>query len=648
MRKLFYLLLAMPLVFAACEDPEQGVDQPADKEYAAELTLTSEATLEFEAEGGEGVITYTAQMVEVTRESPAPQPEVEATCEADWVTDLAVAENITFTVVANEADARETKVVVTYGDKSFEVAVKQAAKQNEEPEPEPEDGVKFVATYLQGDYYGDEYSPGVGNYFVYLSDLGIDEEGYASAGGTYYRVDLYGPMFEGEGEVALPVGTYNFDANDTMAEWTIGNYYSAYIVFDENGNCTTGESGAHFTAATLVVTETGLTLTATIDGQEHTVTYEGKGDFIDYTAEVAPSEFEANYAYAVYYGDQYSPGAADNFFFFLSDLGLDAEGYEVANGQYFRFDIYSELVDTTNGITLPDGTYTLDVNDTCAPGTFGYSYSLYYAIDEYGEDYSAAYYINAGTLTKTGNKITAEVSVGSTNYSIEYEGDITIYDGRETEEDPETPVDPEDPENPTPGEGYSTLTSDVELNITNASYALEYYGDYFSADTDNWMLYIYEDTVTMNGAFIMLDFLCDPYADNIAGTYVADDGDYTYSQYTYFPGYVDGDDMYGVWYTEMVEGVDITALAPVTDGEIKIERTDAGYTITFDCVDDAGYKITGTIVANPIDYSAMALSATKATKKSVKKSSNKSVSIEKTKIEPMSKAVAKSATLSIR
>ena len=136
MRKLFYLLLAMPLVFAACEDPEQGVDQPADKEYAAELTLTSEATLEFEAEGGEGVITYIAQMVEVTRESPAPQPEVEATCEADWVTNLAVAENITFTVVANEADARETKVVVTYSDKSFEVAVKQAAKQNEEPDPE--------------------------------------------------------------------------------------------------------------------------------------------------------------------------------------------------------------------------------------------------------------------------------------------------------------------------------------------------------------------------------------------------------------------------------------------------------------------------------------------------------------------------------
>ncbi|MBE6202498.1 MAG: hypothetical protein E7135_02425 [Rikenellaceae bacterium] len=638
-RNLFYMLLALPLVFAACE-PEPAPQPEPEKEYAAELTLTSEATLEFPAEGGEGVITYTAKMVEVTRESPVPQPEVEATCEADWVTDLVVAENITFKVVANEAEARETKVVVTYGDKSFEVAVKQAAKQNEEPEPE--DGVKFEASYLQGYYYGDQYSPGVGNYYVYLSDLGLDEEGSAYAGGTYYRLDLYGPLFEGDGEVSLPVGTYNFDANDTMVEWTIGNYYSAYIVFDENGYCTTGETGAPYTAATLVVTESGLTFTATINGEEHTVSYEGKGEFVDYTAEAGPAEFTANYAYAVYYGDQYSEGTADNFFFFLSDLGLDEEGYEVANGQYFRFDLYSELVDTTNGITLPDGTYTLDVNDSCAPGTFGYYYSLYYAVDEYGYDYSAAYYITSGTLTKAGNKITAEVTAGGNTYNIEYEGDITIFDGRDTEEEPVDP-DPEDPDQPTPGESYSTLTGDVELNITNASYALEYYGDYFSADTDNWMLYIYEDTVTMDGAFIMLDFLCDPYADNIAGTYVADNGDSTYEQYTYFPGYVDGDDMYGVWYTEMVEGVDVTAMAPITDGEIKIEYVDGGYTITFDCVDDAGHKITGTVVANPIDYSASALSAQPA-----KRTSHKVVAMDKNKIEATNTTATKSTTLRVR
>lgn len=125
MKKLFYLLLALPLVFAACEQTEEPKPQ-IEKE--AVLTLTSNATMDFTAEGGKGVITYTAEMKEVTRE--AAPATVEATCEADWVTDLVVAENITFTVAANEGEARETKIVATFADKSFEVAVKQAKKED--------------------------------------------------------------------------------------------------------------------------------------------------------------------------------------------------------------------------------------------------------------------------------------------------------------------------------------------------------------------------------------------------------------------------------------------------------------------------------------------------------------------------------------
>ena len=130
-KNLLPLLLALPLFFVACE-PDKPVDPTPDKEYAAELTLTSEAEMNFDATGGEGEITYTAEMVEVTREWI---PQVEATCEADWLAINGVAEKITFTVAANEAEARDTKVVVTYGDKSFEVAVKQAAK-GEGPKPE--------------------------------------------------------------------------------------------------------------------------------------------------------------------------------------------------------------------------------------------------------------------------------------------------------------------------------------------------------------------------------------------------------------------------------------------------------------------------------------------------------------------------------
>ena len=124
MKKLFYLLLALPLAFAACDDPEPGTDKPVEKTPVLKVT---ETTLNFEAKGGAGVINYSV-------ENAVEGTEVEATCEADWVTDLTVAETITFNVAANDGEAREATVVVTYGELSKSVAVKQAAK-GEEPKP---------------------------------------------------------------------------------------------------------------------------------------------------------------------------------------------------------------------------------------------------------------------------------------------------------------------------------------------------------------------------------------------------------------------------------------------------------------------------------------------------------------------------------
>ena len=70
MKKLFYLLLALPLAFVACEEPEQGVDDPV-KDPVLNVT---ETTLDFDAEGGAGVINYSVEnAVEgtETRQNPA-------------------------------------------------------------------------------------------------------------------------------------------------------------------------------------------------------------------------------------------------------------------------------------------------------------------------------------------------------------------------------------------------------------------------------------------------------------------------------------------------------------------------------------------------------------------------------------------------
>ena len=124
LKNLFYLLLAAPLAFAACEETPEPEPQPEPQPEVKEpkLTLTSDATMEFAAIGGEGVITYTL-------ENAVEGTELTATCEAEWVANVTAGETVTFVVDENEAtEARETKVVVAYGELSFEVAVKQAAK----------------------------------------------------------------------------------------------------------------------------------------------------------------------------------------------------------------------------------------------------------------------------------------------------------------------------------------------------------------------------------------------------------------------------------------------------------------------------------------------------------------------------------------
>lgn len=118
LKNLFYLLLALPLAFASCSDILGDEKEPAK---TPNLTVTSSLTVEFEAEGGSGIITYTLEN--------APEgAQVSATCEADWVSDLTVGAMITYKVSKNDGDARDTKIVVSYEQQVVEVSLTQAAK----------------------------------------------------------------------------------------------------------------------------------------------------------------------------------------------------------------------------------------------------------------------------------------------------------------------------------------------------------------------------------------------------------------------------------------------------------------------------------------------------------------------------------------
>ena len=126
------MLAICTMAFVACENnaPDTPNTPDTPKEYA--LELTSDAVMEFPAEGGEGLIAW--KLNEVTRSSivAAPSPNLcgyrpipTFTTAAEWIT--LYAEDLgAFAVSENEGEAREAVITVTYGEQVETVTIKQA------------------------------------------------------------------------------------------------------------------------------------------------------------------------------------------------------------------------------------------------------------------------------------------------------------------------------------------------------------------------------------------------------------------------------------------------------------------------------------------------------------------------------------------
>ncbi len=678
-KNLLSLLLALPLFFVACE-PDKPVDPTPDKEYAAELTLTSEAEMNFDAAGGEGEITYTAEMVEVTRDFI---PTVEATCEADWVTINGVAEKITFTVAPNEAEARETKITVSYADKSFEVAVKQAAK-GEEPEyaldvklaaavripsAELELADNFFALAFADDAENTELGIVLkdaegetilkaGNYTSEAETLLVDAcelyvyepeaeytfadgavmvtvEGetytfdmvFADADGKFYHFTYEGtvlnmePAVKPEPEAFSPVKVEAY----REAHWDLGNFELQLFINDKLyhsldmqdkvnpndkylsagnykypetisdwsnfvANVETGE-GAYFGDAEIALThnEDG---TSTIKGyieSEH-----GQRLNIDWTGVIAgfdfstggdtpepgeTVEFTATYFDGTYYGD-------GNYYIVVSDAEVTGD-YGVDGATYYYFDVYAGV--ETEDLSVPNGTYTFDLSNSYADGTFTEEYGYGFILN--GGVPTWYLYDEGSKLTVSDNKIVAElVLTDGTKHVVTYEGSLTLA-----------------------GTGIS---GDIEVNATDWDVIVEYYGQYYNYDTDNYYVQLFEDVESGNGKYFVLDLLAD-YATCVdhSGTFTCSD---SYGINTFLSGYIDYGYLAGSWYAELEGGAASGAMAPLTEGTVTVTLNgDGTQTYTFDCKDDEGNKITGSVTATPFS-SGYALSKDAKKNKSYK------------------------------
>ena len=215
------VLAIAAMTFVACE-PDNPADKPA-KEYAFELK--SETTMQFPAEGGEGVIEWALN--EVTRYEPVPEALPTFYTEAEWI--ALDAENLgAFAVAANEGGAREAVINIEYKEQKFAVTVKQAAVTVEEPKvafaaaariPSAELGLEnniFVLTFvddaestelnivLVGDE-GDEILK-AGTYSAENGGFSVEENLL-----VYYDTNEELSFVDGEVVVAVDCENYDFD-----------------------------------------------------------------------------------------------------------------------------------------------------------------------------------------------------------------------------------------------------------------------------------------------------------------------------------------------------------------------------------------------------------------------------------------------------
>ena len=224
--KLFFsvALAICAMAFVACEP-----DTPnTPKEYA--LELTSDAVMEFPAEGGEGLVAWTLN--EVTRYSPVQQPVPTFTTDAEWIT--LYAEDLgAFAVAVNEGDAREAAITVTYGEQVETVAIKQAgaAVESEATEFAEAERLSCEAYDLPWNNFAIAFEDASSEYQLALLFVGAEGDEVLKAG-VYSAenggLDIYSSVLmigldeyeiaEGVVEVALNGEEYHFDIAVTTTD----------------------------------------------------------------------------------------------------------------------------------------------------------------------------------------------------------------------------------------------------------------------------------------------------------------------------------------------------------------------------------------------------------------------------------------------
>lgn len=393
---LFVSVIAVAaLSLSACQE------KPEEPEWVKDPVLKPACDTVFvpAAGGDDYLITYLL-------ENPVTGGVINAKCECEggWISDIDynVLGKVSFKVAVNEErEKREGSITVEYtvpeaSPLSFTVVVIQEGAAAD---------VVFDAAFFEGDYYGTAMSV-AHNYFVTISDLGMDDAGYLRNGATYYQFDIYGEAPADPSAPMIPDGTYTLSESGMFDSGTFSIDVSCVLSISESGDYI----GPYmFTEGTFTIKKEGDIYNmhaevVTDDGRFHVIEYSGPislrnlgpKDIWSTLAGDYEADLSGDYnAVANYYGDFYGAGSC-NWMVRIEPVS--------GTGDAIQLELNTSSFDFYDGI--PSGTYS--GSDTYEALTFvpGYEDNLnlyatwwfWYDNNMLGENYAP---LTAGEITVT-------------------------------------------------------------------------------------------------------------------------------------------------------------------------------------------------------------------------------------------------------
>lgn len=252
------IIVCFVALFAIISSSCEGEDKPV-VESPSGLELVSSPTETVGNQGGVFAVRYVIS-------SPSDDAQVAVSSDnTEMISSVEVISEDTVKVVvaANKTDAeRQGTVTIEYKDESVSVLFVQ----------ESMDSVVVVANQLIGNYYGERLCPGLGHYWIIMSDGGI-VDGEATNGSEFFRIDLIAPIAEDEENIRIPDGYYRYDATNSFEEYTIPNLGNTDFSYIDDGGMAWAEP---FVDASLEVSGSKFTLKANTENSSYYVTFEGE------------------------------------------------------------------------------------------------------------------------------------------------------------------------------------------------------------------------------------------------------------------------------------------------------------------------------------------------------------------------------------